>query len=203
MIGSLLQIIPCLTEEQVDEVVSLIDDSRWKPSIVYSGGKKTVVDNDIRMGKFITLKNKEAIFKTLHESFNRALIEYRVRLYHCVHNQYGKFPVPGSMNTSCECECIQLLKYDPDDYYRWHVDASHEKSFKSHTRTISIVLYLSDDFEGGGTEFPWGIYKPQKGEALVFPSNWCFPHQSQKLISGEKIAAVSWYHSYLTSNHEN
>ena len=91
---------------------------------------------------------------------------------------------------------IQVLRYTEGQYYRWHSDEATDKTVNEYHRTISIVLYLSDGFAGGATEFPWGTYKPKAGQALVFPSNWCFPHQSQRLISGEKIAAVTWYHSH-------
>ena len=29
---------------------------------------------------------------------------------------------------------------------------------------------------------------------LFFPSNWCFPHSGQKVLSGKKRVAVTWYY---------
>lgn len=197
MIEQLVQVIDCLSEKQVDEVVSLIDSSRWSPSTVFNEkGDECSVNTDIRKNDRVCLDDSEKAAQIMHIEMNRILIEYRDRLSYNVHPQYGRYPVPGAFKTNCYREPIQVLRYQPGEYYTWHSDEATDKTVNEYHRTISIVLYLSDGFEGGSTEFAWGAYKPKKGQALVFPSNWCFPHQSQKLISGEKIAAVTWYHSH-------
>ena len=60
-------------------------------------------------------------------------------------------------------------------------------------RKISIILYLSDDFDGGTTKFAHREYKPPIGHALIFPSNWCFPHCGSQVTGGKKRVAVTWY----------
>ena len=61
-------------------------------------------------------------------------------------------------------------------------------------RTISIILYLNNDFEGGNTVFSHKKYKPLPGQALIFPSNWCYPHAGEPVTSGKKRVAVTWYY---------
>ena len=90
-------------------------------------------------------------------------------------------------------EQIQVLKYENEEYYKWHSDQAADRNDNAYYRTISVVLYLTDDFEGGRTEFPHTSYKPKAGQALIFPSNWCFPHQSTPVTKGTKIVAVTWY----------
>ena len=36
--------------------------------------------------------------------------------------------------------------------------------------------------------------KPEPGHAIMFPSNWCYPHSGQEVISGKKRIAVTWYY---------
>lgn len=197
MIDGLVQVISCFSPDQVDNLLKLVDDSRWEPSTIFNEkGDECSVNTDIRKNDRICLDDKEELANLMHIEFNRILIEYRDRLTYNVHEKYGRYPVPGAWKTTCYREPIQMLRYQPGEFYTWHSDEATDKTVNEYHRTISIVLYLSDGFEGGGTEFPWGTYKPNKGDALVFPSNWCFPHQSQPLISGEKIAAVTWYHSH-------
>jgi len=43
------------------------------------------------------------------------------------------------------------------------------------------------------TCFPIGCVKPEPGQAVMFPSNWGFPHRAEEVISGTKHACVSWY----------
>ena len=57
-----------------------------------------------------------------------------------------------------------------------------------------MILYLSDEFDGGTTKFIHKEYKPPIGHALIFPSNWCFPHTGTKVTNGKKRVAVTWYY---------
>ena len=61
-------------------------------------------------------------------------------------------------------------------------------------RKISVIIYLTEDFEGGGTAFPHVTHKPKSGYALIFPSNWCYPHAGEPVEDGVKRVAVTWYY---------
>ena len=76
----------------------------------------------------------------------------------------------------------------------FHVDTSPVPFSKEYHRKISIILYLTNDFVGGTTKFLHQDYKPPVGHAIIFPSNWCFPHCGTQVISGKKRVAVTWYY---------
>ena len=57
-----------------------------------------------------------------------------------------------------------------------------------------MILILTNDFKGGGTSFPHITYKPEPGYALIFPSNWCYPHAGELVTEGIKRVAVTWYY---------
>mgnify|MGYP003316373665 FL=1 len=40
-------------------------------------------------------------------------------------------------------------------------------------------------------------FKPSPGQALIFPSNWCYPHSGDPVELGIKKVAVTWYYSNL------
>lgn len=82
-------------------------------------------------------------------------------------------------------------KYEIGQEFRAHCD----QSVIDPHRSVSMVLYLNDDFEGGETEFPTVPYiqKPKKGYALMFPSNYCYPHQSNPITKGIKYSLVTWF----------
>jgi hypothetical protein len=198
MMEELVQVIDCLSTKQVDDVLSSIDDTEYQPTTIFTDkqGEECSVNTDIRSNTRVCLADVHPAASIMHVEMNRILEEYRDRMIHNVHRQYGRYPIPGTFKTSCYREQIQVLRYQPGEHYTWHSDEATDKKVNEYHRTMSIVLYLTDGFEGGATEFPWGEYKPKAGQALVFPSNWCFPHQSQRLISGEKKVAVTWYHSH-------
>ncbi len=73
-------------------------------------------------------------------------------------------------------------------------DAATDKKLTEYERKVSVILYLNEGFEGGGTEFIHTALKPKPGYAIIFPSNWCYPHAGQKVVSGKKRIAVTWYY---------
>lgn len=93
-------------------------------------------------------------------------------------------------------EQLRIKKYsDPSDQFREHVDIGDSVSSK---RFVAFLLYLNDGFDGGETEFTTcGLtIKPKSGRVVMFPPTWNFPHQGNKLASGEKYI-LSTYLNYL------
>ena len=129
----------------------------------------------------------------MHKGMNNALLEYRERLIK-IHPTFDGYPVPGGFMTTSNRELIQVLEYVKNQKYTWHIDASPQPNSKEYHRKISVIIYLSDDFEGGTTKFVHQEYKPPIGHALIFPSNWCFPHTGTTVTSGRKRVAVTWYY---------
>jgi len=60
-------------------------------------------------------------------------------------------------------------------------------------RILSLCFYINDDYSGGELEFPYVKYKPTKGDVIVFPSTWFYPHRSAPIISGTKYSIVTWF----------
>ena len=87
-----------------------------------------------------------------------------------------------------EYETLQVVRYDPGDFFVAHRDSGPH----TERRYFSVVCYLNDTFEGGGTYFPNKDYTvvPQQGNAVIFPSNYL--HQGQHVRQGTKYIAVTW-----------
>ena len=151
------------------------------------------VDSNIRSSSGCYLLDDEEAAKVLHKGMNNALLEYHQRLIK-IHPTFDGYPVPGGFMTESHRELIQVLEYVNNQKYNFHTDASPAPNSKEYHRKISIILYLTDDFEGGTTKFVDQDYKPPVGHALIFPSNWCFPHCGTQVISGKKRVAVTWYY---------
>jgi len=96
-------------------------------------------------------------------------------------------------------EAPHLLRYGPGGKYDIHSDAEHfdfqaQRFYRFIDRDFSMLIYLNDDYEGGGLNFPWlnYQYQPKAGDLVFFPSNHVFTHESLPIISGTKYALVSW-----------
>lgn len=57
----------------------------------------------------------------------------------------------------------------------------------------SICGFLNDDYSGGDFLF-WGQEKitTLKGDIVIFPSNFLFPHETTKITNGNKYTFSSW-----------
>ena len=141
------------------------------------------------------MQDEHPVTEVMHQAFNRALLTYAREIANVSVAFVNSYPTPGAYATSSYREGIQLLKYEEGQYYRKHMDIAPWKDSHEHHRTFSIVLYLNDAFDGGRTVFPHRAFKPKAGQALIFPSNWCFPHECEVVTSGTKIAAVTWYYA--------
>jgi predicted 2-oxoglutarate/Fe(II)-dependent dioxygenase YbiX len=86
-------------------------------------------------------------------------------------------------------EGYNLLKYSGGQEYKAHYDGSTGTG-----RTVSAILYLNSDFEGGEVEFVnFNLkIKPEPGMLLLFPSNYAYRHIAHPVTSGTKYAAVTW-----------
>jgi predicted 2-oxoglutarate/Fe(II)-dependent dioxygenase YbiX len=84
-------------------------------------------------------------------------------------------------------EAFNFVKYLPGRYFKVHGD--HGPYYAC---TISAVVYLNDDYEGGEIEFVRQglIVKPQAGDIVVFPSNFVYEHASLEVFSGTKYSVV-------------
>ena len=194
MIDYLVQAVDCLTEDQVARCLELLDNVPWEPTTVF-GMSGTEVNNSVRNNERFCVPDESEIADIMHQGMNAALLTYRDEISKNVHPEYGKYPVPGSFRTNCHRETIQVLSYTENEQYNWHHDQACNRKDNAYYRSISVVLYLQNAEEGGRTIFPHKAYKPKPGQALIFPSNWCFPHRGEEVLKGRKIAAVTWYHS--------
>ena len=83
----------------------------------------------------------------------------------------------------------QLLRYKEGDFYLQHTD-----SFKEQQRSLSCSFQLNDDYEGG--EFALFdreiMIRTNPGSAIVFPSNFMYPHEIMPVIKGTRYSIITW-----------
>ena len=89
---------------------------------------------------------------------------------------------------------INLLKYEKGNFYIKHVDQS-----SSLNRTLSIIINLNEEYEGGDVLFfnpvTGMIYSKadlKAGDIILFPSNFLYPHQVTPITKGVRYSIVSW-----------
>lgn len=92
-----------------------------------------------------------------------------------------------------------ILRYRAGGYYLAHADScaldpASKSWFKIRDRDLSLLIYLNEDFTGGGLTFVNFNYhfRPKPGDLLVFPSDNRYAHQAERVESGIRYVIVSW-----------
>ena len=123
-------------------------------------------------------KNKKVRFKIdkyIMVSANECIKKYNTKFPHCRIQEDSGY---------------ELLKYPEGCFYTQHTD-----SFKARPRAVSCSFILNDDFEGG--EFAFFDrelkYKLEKGDALLFPSNFMYPHEVMPVTKGTRYSIITWF----------
>ena len=88
-------------------------------------------------------------------------------------------------------ENYNMLRYRGGQEYKAHYDGATGSG-----RSLSAIVYLNNDYEGGHVEFTnFGVkIKPEPGMLLLFPSNYAYTHIAHPVTSGTKYAIVTWLH---------
>lgn len=83
----------------------------------------------------------------------------------------------------------QLLRYNEGEFYIQHTD-----SFKEQQRSLSCSIQLNEDYDGG--EFALFdreiMIRTKPGSAVVFPSNFMYPHEIMPVSKGTRYSIITW-----------
>jgi Rps23 Pro-64 3,4-dihydroxylase Tpa1-like proline 4-hydroxylase len=95
-------------------------------------------------------------------------------------------------------EAVNFVRYSEGQHFQVHSDNGF-----SYSCTVSTVMYLNDDYVGGGLWFPHVnyTYQPEDGDIVLFPSNFLFAHAALPVEQGTKYSAVTMF-DYNDKNHK-
>jgi len=161
--------------------------------------KKTCeyIDN-IGIDSLTTHSNNKEYRKVLGHTLGKERISDKIyfkkiydEIWKFVENYKIKFP-------QMECfkiEQIDLLKYEAGGKYDYHCDNHGTAS----PRTLSIIINLNDEYEGGDLVFGSQYLDTEikkvslkTGSIVCFPSNFLFPHKIQPITKGIRYSIVVW-----------
>lgn len=110
----------------------------------------------------------------------------KVQNHYISNNALFRYSMNAAMVVGFNTE-YHYRHYSVAEEYKWHCDFHYSKRF-----LLSGLVYLNDNFEGGGTRFLMDrlTCQPVKNSMLVFPCGPYFIHRSVPIKNGEK--SVIW-----------
>lgn len=175
----ILEIKKILSSQDCKKIISYFDKDYIDAGTLGKG-----VDKNIRNCTTASLRPK---------SFGETIVYNYVRSK--IFTIFEKYKERNSYADIQKISQLDLLKYESNSFdagYKFHVDFGDKVT----ERAFSISICLNNNFSGGEFVFdlPEGqIQIPQnEGDAIIFPSNFMFPHQVNKVIKGTRYALIGW-----------
>lgn len=177
-----------LTESQCKKYIDILESSlngqtqwKWNSAHVTTSEEVDLKARNAKDFKF----NSTGLGPKTKENF--ALYDMHSEIFDAVKacvDDYGRYWGVGIMSY----EAFNFVKYEgAGTHFKIHADHG-----PTYVTTVSIVVYLNDDYKGGEIWFPRFdlTHKPKTGDIVVFPSTYIYEHASQDMISGTKYSVV-------------
>ena len=173
---------------KIERVASLVkyasNKLKFKDSAIIGDGKKSKIQKNIRNTEAYSLDDNDGSLSTVHWG-------HYVR--HVISNLFHKYNKEFSTEATL-ISSVEILKYEKGGFYTIHSD--HCASIP---RTLSVIIFLNNDYEGGElnfhdpiTEEIYQTIKPSPGRCVIWPSNFMYPHSVSPVTKGTRYAIVSW-----------
>lgn len=173
-----------LPDEVCDEIVNDIENSNWQKHHWANHYGKTGSNNEAEGYEELDVSfAKPRSYQQLYDRIASGLYSYVKNL---------NLSWWGSWNGYSQ---IRFNKYSENTIMSEHCDHIH--SIFDGTRkgipTLTVLGLLNDEFEGGELVLWQDTVIPfEKGDLLIFPSNFLYPHKVQPITKGVRHSYVSW-----------
>ena len=113
-------------------------------------------------------------------------------LFNCMQNY------ENDLKTRCyvsKFSPLRLNKYSASTKMNKHVDHIHDifDGTEKGVPILSFIVNLNDDYEGGELVFFDDVkIKLDKGDVVIFPANFMYPHRIEPIINNTRYSLVCW-----------
>jgi prolyl 4-hydroxylase len=171
-----------LTQEECQELIKMIDANHTRSSVVEGGTDRTAI-TDYRTSSTSNLEMNNKLVSSIHKKIA----------------DYLKLDINKG-------EALQGQLYEVGQYFKPHNDFFTGAGYDMHckvsgNRTHTLMIYLNEDFKGGGTHFPTleKTVVPETGKALWWYNlkngeyQPQYMHEGVAVEEGKKYIVTSWW----------
>ena len=149
---------------------------RWKTS-TFSTATKNLGTSKVEMKEFWIGPSMFG-YPTIKQGFETAVNDYT--------KAHNKIKIQEYTHFRINC-------YETGGFMKEHIDnIHHSHGQKQGYPHLTSLIFLNDDYEGGEFTLCGENLDKDKGSAVVFPSNFMFPHEVKKVTSGVRYSIMTW-----------
>jgi hypothetical protein len=163
-----------------DQTIDYLQNANWSKESFYFAGedayKSPTASLDI---SWDILPNDAEIIEIIKKNLN-------------IYIEDLNFPWFGSWNGFTSAKYNRYSETHGMDLHCDHIHSMFDGQRKG-VPILSILTRLNADFEGGEfVMFDEQVIPFNKGDVLIFPSNFLFPHKVNTVTAGVRYSAVFW-----------
>jgi len=168
-----------------DAIVQDIETREWQPHKWYNNV------ND----SYHSEETKELDIQPATPQLHKALSPFVIESGR-VYNQKYSYPFADTLGQIMDnFSPIRFNRYAPGQIMRQHHDHIHSL-FDGKLKGVPILTFIlnfNNDYEGADLYF-WKdtVVKLGKGDIIMFPSNWLFPHGVTEATKGKRYSGSVW-----------
>ena len=175
--------------EKIGSLIKYLNKVKFNPTAVLDREKGKVINKEIR-------NTDSWVFNDC--SYSNA--HWKNFLNHTLANVYHAYRENLDLKSQVNCKditSIEALKYEEGGFFKIH----HDHHYLA-PRTLSMILFLNNDYEGGELIFD-GLGKDADGEDIVYypktPGTIVFfpsflIHGVKPVTKGQRYSIVTWFH---------
>tara|TARA_B100000123_G_scaffold155362_1_gene114937 strand:- start:67 stop:648 length:582 start_codon:yes stop_codon:yes gene_type:complete len=173
-----------LPESLCDDIVNDIKESDWTPHTWYRS-----VDSTSASEKTKELDVQDSTIEQM-----RIISPHLYKVFSNYSEKY-KFNSSKTDNIAYQFSTIRFNRYRNGQIMRQHHDHIHSlfNGTKKGIPVLSVILNFNNDYKGGQLYF-WHDYEIElgKGDIIMFPSLFMYPHGVKEPTEGERFSGVCW-----------
>ena len=171
-----------------DSIIQDIETREWKPHYWYNNATNTTNSEE----------TKELDIQRTTPELQKILGNFIVESGR-IYNQKYSYPFADQPNRSGQMMTsfspVRFNRYSPGQIMRQHHDHIHSL-FDGEVKGVPVLTFIlnfNDDYEGADLFF-WEdtVIKLGKGDIIMFPSNWLFPHGVTEATKGVRYSGSVW-----------
>jgi hypothetical protein len=173
--------------ETIDDIVKITNDTylniKFSPS---QTNADSIYTNEQ------SIRTSHGLSISMSAKFNKGMKLVNDKCYNLISSALQNYKEMFRIDQEIKnAEPYSLLRYSGGEQYGFHYDGGTGSK-----RSISVLIYLNDEYEGGEIEFPNFKLKikPKAGTLILFPSNYAYGHIAHPVTSGTKYVIVTWLH---------